>query len=211
MTKVKQTKKELRSHLEENLGFLSASAASFDAGHLGEAKRLAVSIRVLLHDTKNSKSLLGLLGWKQGFSFLDTAHDYDPKNLVSHHGLVGLRIGEGNGSYYAPLDNLPHRRPSKYIPFSDWWNKVVIADSHRNKFNRRDLILALANKDGGAHVDPDLDQAYADLTRNNSVGWIFSNGKNERPIEKVELFSVRQVAHEVTCSIQRQISKRGLI
>lgn len=47
MAKVKQTKDELLSHLRENLGFLKASTAAFDSGHIGEAKRLAVSIRVL--------------------------------------------------------------------------------------------------------------------------------------------------------------------
>jgi len=191
MAKVKQTKEELLSHLRENLGFLQASSAAFDSGHLGEAKRLAVSIRVLLHDTRSSKSLLGLLGWKDGHNFFDTANKNNPKNLMSHHGLVGLKMGGGDGSFYAPLQDGSPGRPYKFIKFPDWWNGVVIVDSKKSKFNRRELVLALANKDGGAHVDPDLDQAYADLTRNNSVGWVFSDGKEEHPMGNVELFSVR--------------------
>ena len=76
-------------------------------------------------------------------------------------------------------------------------------------FNRRELILALANKDGGAHVDPELDHAYADLTRNNSVGWMFSDGQDKRPIEDVELFSVRQIAFEIIDSIERLMEKNN--
>ena len=207
MTKVKQTKKELLEHLDENLGFLKSSAAAFDAGHTGEAKRLAVTIRVLVHDTRNSKSLLGLLSYKQNMRYLDTAHELDPNNLASHHGLVGLRIGGGKGSYFAPIDEDIPGRPNKYIPFPKWWNKVVIKDGKKNKFNRRELVLALANKDGGAHIDPELDKEYVELTRNNSVGWVFTSGSDSEPINDVELFSVRQIAHELIASIEKKKAK----
>jgi hypothetical protein len=129
---------------------------------------------------------------------------------MSHHGLVGLRIGGGNGSFYAPLQDGSPSRPCKYAKFPDWWNQIVIVDSKKSKFNRRDLVLALANKDGGAHVDPELDQAYADLTRNNSIGWVFSDGKEERPMGDVELFSVRQIAFEIIESAERLMKKYGV-
>ena len=207
MAKYKQSKEELRQHLAENLGFLKASAASFDAGFHGEAKRLALTIRLLVHDTEKSKSLLALLGLKSTMGFFDTAHDVNPRNLMSHHGLVGLRIGAGEGSYFAPLDENMPGRPNKYVFFADWWNKVVIIDSQKSRFLRRELVLALANKDGGGHVDPALDENYANLSRNNSVGWVFLNGATSIPMNGVELFSVRQIAFELSASIERQLSK----
>jgi len=207
MTKIKQTKQELMSHLQENLGFLNASAAAFDLGHTGEAKRLAVTIRVLLHDTRNSKSLLGLLKLKTNTGYYDSSADLNPKNLMSHHGLVGLKLGSGSGSYFAPLQEQMPGHTNKYVLFPAWWNKIIIKYSNNNTVTRRDLVLSLANKDGGAHVDPDLDTAYADLTRNNSVGWVFSNGTNSTPIDEVELFSVRQIAYEVITSVERKLNK----
>lgn len=211
MAKVKQTKKELLSHIEDIIGFIDASSVAFDAGKTGEAKRLAVSIRVLLHDTKTSKSLLGLLGWKGGHSFLNSAIPYNPKNLVSHHGLVGLRVGGDAGiSYHAPLRSRSTSRPYKYVKFPDWWNENVIVDSKKNTFNRRQLILSLCNKDGGAHVDPELDESYANLTRNNSVGWVTLNGTDEEPLMDVEKHSVRQIAYEMMESIVRMKSKHGV-
>lgn len=211
MPKVKQTKQELLSHLEDIIGFVEASSIAFDAGKTGEAKRLAVSIRVLLHDTKNSKSLLGLLGWKEGHSFFNTANPYDPKNLMSHHGLVGLSFGGSSRvAYYAPLGDGPPSRPYKFVKFPEWWNESVIVDGKRQKFNRRELILALSNKDGGAHVDPELDESYANLTRNNTVGWVYSDGINDSPVIDVEKHSVRQVAYEMLESIARMKSKHGV-
>ena len=211
MSKVKQTKQELLLHLEDIIDFLEASSISFDSGKTGEAKRLSVSIRVLLHDTKRSKSLLGLLGWKNGHSFLNSANAYNPKNLMPHHGLVGLKAGgDSDGSYFSPLADGAPSRPYKYIKFVEWWNETVIVDGKREKFNRRDIVLALSNKDGGAHVDPELDEAYANLTRNNSVGWVYSDGINQRPIMDVEKYSIRQIAYEVLESIYRLKAKHGI-
>ena len=203
MTKVKQTTDELNRHLRDNIGFLEASCASFDAGFLGEAKRLATTIRVLLHDTQNSKSLLGLLGIKRQINYINTAIPHNPQNLLVHHGLIGFRIGPGGPSYWAPLGGGPPTRYNKPpCDFDTWWNEAVIIDKSGGNFTRRELVLSLANKDGGAHVDPQLDTKYAALTRNNSLGWMASDGVNQRPLSDVELHSVRQIAYELLRSLR---------
>ena len=145
MTKVKQTKAELKRHLAENVSFLEMSASAFDAGHVHEAKRLATTIRVIVHDTTKSHSLLGQLGIKQTMGFLDSAYPYDPENLVSHHGLVGLRIESGATRFWAPLSEPIGPQRARFAMFPSWWNKVVIVDSLKAKFSRLDLVLALAN------------------------------------------------------------------
>jgi len=209
MAKTEQTKAELLEHLHDSLGFLEASSSSFDAGFWGEAKRLATTIRVLVHDTNNSKSLLGLLKMKSAMGYLNTTHAYDPKNLLSYHGLVGLRMENGSSRYWAPLGEGAPGRSGKYVFFPDWWSQVVIVDSLKSKFTRRELVLALANKDGGAHVDTHLDESYAELTRNNSVGWMISDGTNQKPMLDVELHSARQIAYELLSSIRRRLEKTG--
>ena len=205
--KVKQSKQELLEHLQDHLMFLKSSSAAFDLGHIGEAKRLAVTIRVLFHDTNNSKSLLGLLKLKQNTGYYDTGFDLNKKNTISHLGLVGTKSTPGNTTYYAFLDHEVPGQPRKFIFFPKWWNKEVIKDNNKNVFSRRDLVLALANKDGGAHVDPSLDQAYAELSRSNSVGVSFSDGVSMQPVKDVEAHSVRQIAYEVEVSIERQLNK----
>ncbi|MCP3907512.1 MAG: hypothetical protein GY712_05790, partial [Oceanicoccus sp.] len=108
---------------------------------------------------------------------------------------------------YAFLSRKVPGQHNKFVFFPEWWNKIVLKDNNQNSFSRRELILALSNKDGGAHVDPNLDSAYADLTRNNSVGIVFSDGQTYQAVKDVELHTVRQIAYEVIISIERQLNK----
>lgn len=207
MVKIPQSIADLENHLREQISFLQASANAYDAGFKGEAKRLAVVIRVLLHDSSHSISLMTQLGIK-GTNFLDTSldtsYDYDPQNLVSFTGLVLIRKFPG-GAEFVPRCKLPPKpkgEPIKFVSFNDWWNKVVIVDKQKNKFKRCDLVLALSNMMGGAHVDPKLDAPYVALTKNNTLGWRYWDGNEEGDIIPVELDSVRQIAHEVLLSIK---------
>jgi len=60
----RQSNEELQQHLKDIIQALELSAYAFDNGSEGEAKRLAAAIRVLVHDTESSKSLLGQLEQK---------------------------------------------------------------------------------------------------------------------------------------------------
>ena len=53
---VVQTQDDLRKHLEDQIHFLQSSSSAYDQGTLAEAKRLAVAIRVLVHDGKGTRS-----------------------------------------------------------------------------------------------------------------------------------------------------------
>lgn len=102
--------------------------------------------------------------------------------------------------YVAPLDDLsPSRDKNKKRSFDNWWARLIIyEDNKSNTFTRKDLVLVVANKEGGAHVDPYLDQAYADLSRFNSLGWkLFVYGEEKDFNNTLILPSIRQIAHEV--------------
>src|SRR5208282_5140661 len=93
MTKVPQSAEDLRRHLSEQVGFLESSCAGFDRGNEAEAKRIAASLRILLHDTDSSKSLLGQLGMLGGM-FLDTAQPPIAGSLISHNGLAFVEVAD---------------------------------------------------------------------------------------------------------------------
>ena len=59
MVKRQRSMHELELLFAEQIGFLEASAKAFDQGYEGEAKLLAVAVRILLHDADRSHSLLG--------------------------------------------------------------------------------------------------------------------------------------------------------
>ncbi len=232
MDKYTQTYQELRGHLCEQMDFLRASAASYDNGAEGEAKRLAITIRVLVHDTKKSKSLLLQLNMKHLLRMHDTNLRFNPRNLLPHQGLVVTRIeGQGDTSTEVtftligkeePYDQAaPGQARAKvtYVPrvsagggvitpitvsFEQWWEQeIIIRDKQGQTFSRRDLVLAMANKEGGAHVDPELDTQYAKLTRFNSQGWQVRTWEFRPPPDNsLVAANVRQIAHELLVSVE---------
>jgi hypothetical protein len=200
MTKYTLTQEELLDHLKEQIAFMKQSAASYDKGFEDEAKRLAVVIRVLVHDTQNSTSLLTLMN-RKNIKFYDSTIPYYPENLAPYNGLIMMRMSTQEGaSYEAPLDDgPPTRSKTKKMPFDMWWgNMIVLKDQNGKTFTRKDLVLTVANKEGGAHIDPKLDQAYANLSRFHSLGWKFFRNKVEEDFKNSPVLpSVRQIAHEV--------------
>jgi len=206
--KISQNITDLENHLSEQIYFLESSAKSFDAGYEGEAKRLATSLRVLLHDTNSSKSLLGQLNLKS-LQFLDTAFEYDPRNLLTFSGLTIQQISLSEAKY-VPLLEETFGKKIKKIDFEKWWNAIIFKDNKNNKMSRKDIILAIANQDGGAHVDPNLNEIYANLSRQNSLNWFFISENNNtfQPFGGPHLASIRQIAYEVLITLKDRPKKK---
>ena len=200
MTKYLQSQADLQDHLKDTIQALEISAEAYDDGREGEAKRLALAIRVLVHNTNSSKSLLGLLGMKS-VKFYDTSIPDQPGNLMTYAGITAMLIGGGTARYVAPLDQLPPQEPPSWVDFGEWWNRIIFSDVGKRETTRRALILAVANKDGGAHVDPKLDEKYAELSRRNSLGWRYAGPRGDLPMEGPELAAIRQITHEVLKSL----------
>ncbi len=116
------------------------------------------------------------------------------------------RTGPGGAGRYVPVgDNPSPDRIRPPVNFDDWWTRPYQIDP--DHFTRRDIVLHVANKEGGAHVDRKLDQLYADLTRTNFAGWKYSvNDGVEADFDgNVALANLRQIAHEVHRSIREQL------
>lgn len=224
MARIGQSNEELREHLREQIGFLRDSCARFDEGNLAYAKQASLNLRVLLHDTASSRSLLGLLGFKGRMSFLDTAGQMLDANLATSANLVIMRmrvvdeVGNVEPSYIPVLDDYQHRthlnRPTAFgktrepaagraMKFDAWWNLNVVRDDTRKLFSRRQLVLALCNQDGGGHIDPDVDAAYYRLSRSNSLGYVALGGGAETAFGSPVPASIRQIAHEILRSMPR--------
>lgn len=78
---------ELEELFAEQIQFLEASAMAFDQGFEGEAKRLAVTVRVLLHDTDRSHALLGQINKKPALFAITGQTDVEHvKSLQRKHG-----------------------------------------------------------------------------------------------------------------------------
>ncbi|WP_243439235.1 YecA family protein [Fundidesulfovibrio soli] len=191
-SKISLTKADLEKKLHQQLEYIQRSAELFDAGHEDEAIRLAVPIRVLVHQTKHSHSLLDQLGMK-GVKFFDSSFVLIRESLVPHSGLVFMDGAEAK--FIPPLDmaGLEFRK----VDFEDWWNGNVFRDSNDNLYTRKNLILTAADQDGGAHVDPALEHIYEGLLRKNTHGWNSKDQDGKDVFWSPVYPSIRQIAHEV--------------
>ena len=199
------TDNDLNQHLKDEIEILTSLSKSYDEGAKNAAKILSLRIRVLIQDTKIQRSLLDQLG-RKNILFYDTASDFpnDPhvKVIGPFHGFIGNKMGiNADGSSileWVPwLDNTPPYYRHKKVPLQQWLDKVVIVDGNNNRFTREDLILCVCDKDGGAHIDPQIDKDYADLSRHNSMGWRLMKDGLGVDEEGPHLACIRQIAHEV--------------
>lgn len=199
-----RTRADLQRQLEEQLNFLEKSANDFDRGDEIESKRMAATLRILLHDTKSCKSLLGLLDMKNT-SFYDTSMEDESNVKTSHCSLVHVLLKPGPPKYVALLDDARYKK----VDFDTWWNGIVFTDFEGHTVSRKDLVTTMANQDGGAHVDASVNKEYSSLSKGDSLKRMYSkNGKHWFNMQGAELASVRQIAHEVLKTLKPNYEKK---
>lgn len=184
------------------IGFLSRSSELYDQGYEDESLRLATTMRVMFHQTGSSTSLL------------------------THMGLAGtnmLSSARGHGDwkdYLSQVINLASPLPIQMIPLlgqafaevslDHWWDGEPIFVDNGTPYTRKKIILSLANKDGGAHVDHQLEAYYEVLRAGKYAIGIkgdlqydgptpFQQGVTIYP-DNAHFALARQFAHEVLVS-----------
>jgi hypothetical protein len=246
--KVARTASSLDEQLKRQLKYLDNSSLIYDQGDHEEAIRLAVTLRVLLHDTTNSTSLLRHLGIKDKLDFVDTGITparleiamtawRDPQHpelriasiSPSDAGLLNI-ARNGDGTFgYVPTLGAPRFHPKAWQnaaaissqKFKPWWTEGLVQDSNLKSFSRKNLVLIMANQDGGAHVDHQLDTDYTNLC-NDDLGnqmveyyteagaeplYDISSPDLQLPSVRnnVAYASVRQIAYEVALTLHRYL------
>jgi hypothetical protein len=118
-----------------------------------------------------------------------------PSNLAS---LVIRRTDQGvSFKSTAPLGDAPLKR---FIPFTDWWKTEIVCLTAGVRMTRKSLVLAVANTDGGAHVDASLEPDYTTIkTGAGLVATFQPAGGNPVliPLESHSVATLRQIAYEV--------------
>ena len=196
---------DYKVQLQRQLGFIERSCASFDDGYLDEAIRIGVTLRVLFHDTAKSTSLLKHMNARH-IKLLSTVSEISIPDDIDIVNIVGLEF-QGMGQHcvinkkfeFQPF--LSRLATHREIELDNWWQQPVTVFQKNTILTRKDIILAAANKDGGAHVDSELTLEYAALAESGAFGFHIhtSNfGENEMiPIDNAHLVYLRQMGFEV--------------
>ena len=198
----------LERRLIEQVSQLLRSVDAYEQGHVDEARRMALAIRILLHDTKRQTSLLSHMGLKDAITYYDTASEIDPRQHGSHLALLALLMPVAedepqSARVGARLDSQPSSPKPEMQSFGEWWAAPVIRDDDGNLFSRRDVVLFLADQDGGAHVDLKVDPKYLRLASGEANEWRPMGPGATEFTEGIELATARQVAHEVLVTLAR--------
>ena len=198
MSKYVKSETELLNDLRTQIVIIKNSANLFDNGCELEAINLATRIRVIVYDNR-FPSLLKQLN-KKDILFYDSAVPFipdTPKRTCSQSPcLTSIRMSAKDGvSYIAPLDD----REMTKIEFSKWWEEnIILVDTEGNKLFRKDLVLNVANCDGGAHVDSELNNSFVNVSKYNKIGLrAFYKGKEKDFQNRLVSPSIRQISHEV--------------
>lgn len=189
--------------LSEQLSSLKYSCAGYDNGMEHEAIRVAVTLRVLFHNTSHSKSLMAHLKMSSTMMLSSSVGHDDWKDYV------GIVINLASATPVLCRPKLGSKFTS--VPASKWWGAEPVYKFEGREYFRRNLILAAANQDGGAHVDEKLERFYEDLAKGDQglgidgAGLVYANGapydqSKVQTAPNTHLAMIRQFAHEVLAS-----------
>jgi hypothetical protein len=183
---------ELVDYLRREVNFLWYACRIYDEGYEEIAVKMAVSVRILAHDTGRSRSLFTQLG--RPIEVRSTTPDITGAWLFA-----GTLSTVGGAKQVPILDG--NKGQHHFLPWQKWWVEPVYALRQLGHFGRRDIVLPAANNDGGAHVDieniPDSYQVLRDGlvrrpgTETNEAAPELTN--NQFP-------DLRQIAHELLTS-----------
>lgn len=177
--KYQRTRQEILAEFESQEKFLVFYMNQIAGRQFDFYKPLATTFRILFHHHGSNKSLLNQLGIEEKIEMVSTSNHFEPSSIISFLGLIGVRV-ESNSAFY-----IPHEMPNAFrtIPFEKWWSsEIVINDSSRKKWTRKELVTFAANQDGGSHVDPRIDLKYYQLAYQNSIGWKFFKGSESEGV-----------------------------
>ena len=190
-----------KDQLKRQFGFLVNSCRIFDNGDWEEAIRIATCIRVLIHDTSKSTSLLKHLNAKSIKLFSTSPEIPDSENGYEPFHAFTMGVIDFGKEVFGYMPNLEDFKPgsSVVLPVEEWWEQIVWKLSPQCKLTRKRLILSAANQDGGAHVDAKLSPDYEDLSRYSFGTLSFKVGGQgiSRDVDKLHLITIRTIANEV--------------
>jgi len=220
---------DLAVKLRDLIEHLQRSCRDYDEGHWNEAPRLSLAIRQLFYDEGSGRSLLRQMNLKKSLRMENAAMTVEQFNadqaprpgetpgtmMVSQHltqrpGLVWPAVGPGRAIWSPRFDVHP---PTAPVGVDYWWNDPVSAGDEGRTYSRCDLVLGMANQDGGAHVDEKLDEMYAHLLE-DTHGHLFGfgvdpasvSGEGFAPPENTIVHaSMRQIAYEVLVTFERDL------
>lgn len=190
---------------QEQFQFIQRSCRSYDEGYEDESIRLATSLRVIFHNTMASTSLIKHLNFNNKIMLSSSGGQGNILDLLSW--VIDINSPQ-------PVKTRPQLGDKfRQISIKEWWDIEQVFTYKTQKYTRKKIILTATNKDGGAHVDEELDKFYEALSAGSGIDGISITGNltynGEPPFQQgvnqsaknVQLSLIRQFAHEFLAAV----------
>jgi hypothetical protein len=156
----------LREKLEEQRHLLRKSIDELAAGDLAEALHVSAILRLLVHESASSKPLLKQL--TSNYLELPVPDLPPPPEEELPPGIqkavvlsvpVSVRFSTDGGGVFLNPELSGHID----VPLGTWWERPSLVIPGSGGYSRREVVLGLANKEGGTHVDLEVTRKYQQL------------------------------------------------
>jgi hypothetical protein len=142
--------------LKDQYELLKDSVNDYYAGKEAKAIDVAVRIRTLVHDTDTSHAFLATI--EPNYQNLDIYRKPPPAKNVVFSIPTGIQMS-GDGTSRIIRDDFT-LGSHELVPLERWWTAEYLIIG-RIRSSKKQIVLDVANKDGGAHVDPDIPVRHA--------------------------------------------------
>ena len=195
---IRRTGLECLEHYELIIQRIRSLCADFDSKDLIDPGSMALQLRLLLIDSSSrtgGRSVMNLMGVTNAQRILSTVPQLISERTISSMGFIGLRLSEGEANWYAPVGDT---KGAQNLLTTEKWLEEPIFKTGSVTFSRLKLIKVIADKEGGAHLDPSIDPEYYEIARANGTGWTFFLGDGKE-ISLGDPFPalLRQLCYEV--------------
>ncbi len=171
------------------------------------AKLIAVKLKALLISTKNDDSLFSKIGIDKKFLFEPVCCKSStlPTNLLKSYELISFKTD--NGDFICCSKDYCNKSDLR-CTLDVWLNEIVIDQKSAisPKVSRKDVILTLRDKEGGAHVDSSYTQQYYDTVFNSGFE-IIENGVTK----KIKNNFFVETLLSITCEFINSINEHDII
>lgn len=157
---------QLRAAVARRYRLMSTAAAAYDDGDDDQIVVLAALLRGLLTDRQidHVTPLDSLMFTDSADRLPDGAHHGYGYGLTRIQAYDGMMTG---GRIIAPLGGAYRHQSPPTTPFAKWWSEDLVLFPTGREFRTREYVVyEMANTDA-IHVDPELDEDYDALTRDN--------------------------------------------
>lgn len=206
---MKRSKNEITKRIDAKIEYLRNMIKECEKFELNSYTReeyalnISNALRVLLHSKGRSLSLFKQHGVEEYILFPLYRNGLDGKTLYTCFSLTEFKVNKSQRKvYFKSAEFISNRVLYRtYIPFLIWWNEIVV-DIKRSGFlplSRKQIVLIMAENEGGSHLDPNWNRYALEAASNDISDRIIEDpiGRYKFVCDNIFVENVISIAKEI--------------